>query len=85
MKAFIALLMLLVLASPQVGAAPKIVAEPFPPAQFTVLAMERSEGTSDVLIRLAGNSLIYTAVIDGKKEESIVHPSRTIGLSSSRR
>ena len=56
--------------------AQNIVAEPFPPAKFTSLYIERDEKGATISIQLAGDALIYKTTFQGKELENVtVHPS----------
>jgi hypothetical protein len=56
--------------------AQKIVAEPFPPAKFASLYIERDEKGATISLQLAGDALIYKTTFQGKELESVtVHPS----------
>jgi hypothetical protein len=56
--------------------AAKIVAEPFPPARFTSLYIERDEKRSATVVQLMGDAISYQVTSGGKVVESIVaHPT----------
>jgi len=53
-----------------------VAAEPFPPAKFTSLYIERDEKGATVSVQLQGDTLIYTTTLQGKALENVtVHPS----------
>src|SRR5476649_1253510 len=53
-----------------------IVAEPFPPARFTSLYIERDEKGAAVVIQSSGDAVIYKVTLGNKVLESLtVHPS----------
>lgn len=56
--------------------AQNIVAEPFPPAKFTSLYVERDDGDETVSIQLQGDALIYKKTRAGKEiENTTAHPT----------
>jgi hypothetical protein len=74
MKALILALLALILGLPLRAA--NIVAEPFPPARFTSLYIERDEKGAAVSLQLAGDAVIYKVTLGNKVLESLtVHPS----------
>jgi len=53
-----------------------IVAEPFPPARFTSLYIERDDKNASVTVQTAGDAVMYKATLGDKISERItVHPS----------
>ncbi len=53
-----------------------IVAEPFPPARFTSLYIERDDKTGDVTVQSAGDAVIYKVTLGDKVLENFtLHPS----------
>jgi hypothetical protein len=53
-----------------------VVAEPFPPARFTSLYIERDEKGAAVSIQTSGDDVIYKVTLGNKVLESLaVHPS----------
>jgi len=74
MKAFILVLLLLTLA-PSLRAA-DFAPDPFPPARFTNLYMEKDEKGKVMSIQLSGEDVIFKCLVDGKEIDSAkVHPS----------
>jgi hypothetical protein len=70
----LALLFVLGLLPPLHGA--NIVPDPFPPARFTSLYMERDEGHESTVIQLSGDAVTYTKTVGGKVvENATAHPS----------
>jgi hypothetical protein len=53
-----------------------IVAEPFPPARFTSLYIERDDKGAAVVVRLTGDAVTYKVTLGNKVLEDLtVHPS----------
>jgi len=53
-----------------------VVAEPFPPAQFKSLYIERDDKGSSVVVQWTGDALSYKVTVLNKIQESLtVHPS----------
>jgi len=53
-----------------------ILAEPFPPARFTSLYIERDEKGTATVIQMAGDAVIYKVIAGNKMVENVtVHPS----------
>jgi hypothetical protein len=74
MKALFMALLLLVAGLPLRAAL--VVAEPFPPARFTSLYIERDEKGAAVVVQTAGDAVIYKVTLGTKVLESLtVHPS----------
>jgi hypothetical protein len=74
MKALKPALLALLFAQPLQAAT--IVAEPFPPARFTSLYIERDEKGAAVVIQSTGDTVIYKVTLGGKVLENITaHPS----------
>ena len=56
--------------------AASVVAEPFPPARFTSLYIERDEKGAAVVVQSAGDAVTYKVTLGNKVLESLtVHPS----------
>jgi len=74
MKA-ITLALLVLLPGPPLRAA-TVVAEPFPPARFTSLYIERDDKGAAVVVQTAGDAVIYKVTLGNKVLENLtVHPS----------
>ena len=74
MKPVILALLALVLAQPLRAA--DVVAEPFPPARFTSLYIERDEKGASVVIQSTGDSVTYKVMLGDKVLENLTaHPS----------
>lgn len=53
-----------------------VVAEPFPPARFTSLYIERDDHGAAVVVQTAGDAVIYKVTLGNKVLENLtVHPS----------
>jgi hypothetical protein len=56
--------------------AANIVADPFPPARFISLYIERDDKGTSTTIQLSGDAVIYTTTVGGKVVETVTaHPS----------
>ena len=67
--------LLALLGSPVLHAA-TIVAEPFPPARFTNLYIERDDKSGTVIVQTNGDAVIYKVSLGNKVLENLtVHPS----------
>lgn len=56
--------------------AAEIVPEPFPPARFTSLYIEKDEKGKIISMQLAGDALIFKCIVDGREiDNATVHPS----------
>lgn len=54
----------------------KIVADPFPPTEFTNLSVEKDDGNTVVIISLNGDAVIYQKLVDGKVvDNATAHPT----------
>jgi len=74
MKALLVSLLVL-LAAPVVRAA-NVVAEPFPPARFTSLYIERDQKGAATTVQIDGDAVIYKVMLGDKVLESLTaHPS----------
>ena len=74
LRAGLFVLLLALLAPPL--RAQTIVAEPFPPAKFTNLYIERDEKGATISVQLAGDALIYKTTFQGKElENETIHPT----------
>jgi hypothetical protein len=74
MKALVLALPALIAALPLHAAT--IVAEPFPPARFTSLYVERDEKGATVVVQLTGDAVTYKVTLGNKVLEDLtVHPS----------
>ncbi len=70
------MLALLSLAGVLPVSAQNVVAEPFPPAKFTSLYIERDDKDETVSIQMQGDALIYKRTVAGKEVENVIaHPS----------
>jgi len=53
-----------------------VVAEPFPPAKFLNLYIERDEKGAIISVQLQGDALIYRTTLEGKELENVtLHPT----------
>ena len=69
-------LALLFLVSGMSVRAANVVAEPFPPARFTSLYIERDDKDASMVVQTAGDAVIYKVSVGNKVQESLtVHPS----------
>ncbi|MCE0483792.1 MAG: hypothetical protein LV479_06095 [Methylacidiphilales bacterium] len=50
--------------------AANVVADPFPPARFTSLYLERDEGGANIVIQLNGDTVTYTKTVKGQVVET---------------
>jgi len=74
MKALTLALLALILGLPLHAAT--IVAEPFPPARFTSLYIERDDKSASVVVQSSGDAVIYKVTLGDKiLEDLTVHPS----------
>jgi hypothetical protein len=74
MKALTLALLALILGLPLRAAT--IVAEPFPPARFTSLYIERDDKGAAVVVQTAGDAVTYKVTLGNKVLENLtVHPS----------
>ena len=74
MKALTLALMALILGLPLRAAT--VVAEPFPPARFTSLYIERDDKGAAVVVQTAGDTVTYKVTLGNKVLENLtVHPS----------
>ncbi len=71
----LALALLVLVSGPSPGAA-NVVADPFPPARFTNLYIERDEKGATVSVQSNGDAVTYKVALGNKVLESLtVHPS----------
>jgi hypothetical protein len=73
MKAFVVTFLSALLLPLPIQAEPQIVPDPFPPAHFTGLYIEKSDGATDIAIRLTGDEIVYTATVGGQLSEKLTN------------